>query len=100
MLRVPARVILGESTEFEVRTSDISESGLGLVAAANPKIGTQFHVVFGVPGPTPLPSVIKAHVTVARSILAMDEGGFKIGVFFNSLDEPSISAIKRFIDRS
>jgi hypothetical protein len=28
-----------------------------------------------------------------------EQGGFKIGVLFNSLDEPSFSAIRRFINR-
>ncbi|MCM0609310.1 MAG: PilZ domain-containing protein [Ideonella sp. WA131b] len=98
-LRVPARIILGESSEFEVRTYDISEGGLGLVAAANPKVGTKFNVVFGVPNSTPRPSVVNVRATVIRSVLAMDEGGFKIGVLFNSLDEPSFSAIRRFINR-
>jgi hypothetical protein len=43
--------------------------------------------------------VVNVRATVIRSVLAMDEGGFKIGVLFNSLDEPSFSAIRRFINR-
>jgi hypothetical protein len=43
--------------------------------------------------------VVSVQATVIRSILAKDEGGFKIGVLFNSLDEPSLNAIRRFINR-
>jgi hypothetical protein len=71
-----------------------------LVSSANPRAGTQFRVIFGIPNSTPTPFVISAQVTVMRSILAMDEGGFKIGLLFNSLDESSLSAIRRFINRS
>lgn len=100
LLRVAARVILNGNAEFEVRTSDVSEGGLGLVAAANPRVGTRFRVIFAIPNGSLEPVLIDTQVTVVRSILAQDEGGFKIGLLFPSLDEGSAKAIKRYVNRT
>jgi hypothetical protein len=98
-LRVAARVVVAGATEVEVRTSDISEGGLGVVAAVNPSIGARFRVRFGLPSGAPEPILIDAQVTVVRSILARDEGGFKIGLLFAPLDESSLDAVRKYISR-
>lgn len=83
----------------EVRTTDISEGGLGVAAAASPGIGSRFRIRFGLPhaGKGTLP--VEAEVIVVRSILAQDEGGFKIGLRFVSMDDTGVRSVKKFVDR-
>jgi len=98
-LRVAARVTVTGGTEVEVRTSDISEGGLGVVAPVNPSIGTKFRVRFGLPNGAYQPITIDVQVTVVRSILARLEGGFMIGLLFTPLDKAGLEAIRKYINR-
>ena len=93
-LRVAARVSLGPGQVFEVRTADVSSSGLGIVASANPKPGVTFKIEFVLPLRPSGTLNVEATVKVMHSVLARQEGGFKIGLQFLKLSEGAEAAIQ------
>lgn len=97
-LRIPARVLLPGDQSFEVRTSDIGAGGMGIVAGANPKVGTVFALQFSLPSKTNgNPAALQVKVKVANSILGVDQGGFKIGLQFLALDPASERVIRQYL---
>lgn len=96
--RTTARILFGPNQVVEVRTTDISMGGMGIVASANPKIGTTFtiHVLVPVKPEGVMP--VEARVEVVHSVLASDEGAFKIGLEFKSLSAAAETALKRYFE--
>ncbi|MFY7855817.1 MAG: PilZ domain-containing protein [Rubrivivax sp.] len=97
-LRVPARVSLGPGQVFEVRTLDVSPSGLGIVASANPRPGLTFKIEFVLPMRPSGALNVEATAKVMHSVLARDQGGFKIGLQFASLSPGAEAAIQKFVN--
>ncbi len=96
-LRVNAQVLLPGNQTFDVRTFDVGQGGMGIVASANPRSGTTFTISFPLPkkptGFTPMQLKVK----VVHSVLAADSGGFKLGLQFVSVDAASEAAIRQFL---
>lgn len=81
----------------EVRTTDISIEGLGIVAAVNPRPGTGFTVQFMLPMQAMGAVPIEVNVKVANSVLAGSESGFKIGLKFVNPDAKTQAVLKQFL---
>jgi c-di-GMP-binding flagellar brake protein YcgR len=97
-LRGTATVVLSSGHTFDVRTTDINTEGIGIVASANPKQGTAFKIKVSLPmRPTGLVK-LEVNAKVVHSILAGDEGGFKIGLRFSSLTPDAEAAIRRYVE--
>jgi hypothetical protein len=96
-LRVRAEVLLPGDQRFEVRTTDISINGVGIVASANPQKGAVFDVQFSIPLKPTGSLALSARAQVIHSILSRDEGGFKIGLQFLSSDAQREAAIKSLL---
>jgi c-di-GMP-binding flagellar brake protein YcgR len=96
-LRTSAVVLLPGDQTFTVQTLDISLGGMGIVANANPRQGTRFSIRVALPVRPTGQYLFEAGVEVAHSILARDEGAFKVGLRFVSLDPRGESAIRHFI---
>ncbi|MCE2914340.1 MAG: PilZ domain-containing protein [Rubrivivax sp.] len=89
-------VLIGEQT-FEFRSLDISESGMAISAAANPRVGTQFRIAFALPRRSQGYTEISSLVTVMGSVLSNSDDGFRIGLRFVSLSQAMRSAIVEFV---
>jgi len=82
---------------FEVRTTDISVEGLGIVASANPRNGTSFKIQVALPTRPKGTMTFEASVRVVDSILAADQDGFRIGLMFISIAPEIEAAIREFV---
>ncbi len=96
-LRVKADVILAAGQSYEVRTIDISAEGVGIVASANPRLGTPFDLRFSIPLKPTGSAAVAARAKVIHSVLSRDEAGFKIGLKFVSPDAQLTAAIRQFL---
>jgi c-di-GMP-binding flagellar brake protein YcgR len=96
-LRVKATVILGQAQAFEVRTLDLSATGMGIVAQANPKPGMILVVRFLIPLRPSGYSPFEAKARVVHSVFSSAESGFKVGLSFTELSPASAAAALRFL---
>lgn len=94
-LRTPATVrVAGQA--IQVRTLDVSVSGVAIVAAVNPPAGMQLELEFLVPGRQGVVP-IRVHGQVMHSVLCGAENGFRVGVVFRNLDEAARRAIEAYV---
>jgi c-di-GMP-binding flagellar brake protein YcgR len=98
VLRTSAIVILSDSQTFEVRTVDVSTTGLAIVAPANPKVGVTFYIRFKVPTKANGAENFEAKVRVVHSIYAGTESGFKIGLSFIQLAPSFAAVIQKYLE--
>ena len=88
--------MLSTGDVFEVRTTDISVEGVGIVAPANPRIGTTFTIQMTLPTRPRGTVTFEASVRVVDSILAADQDGFRIGLMFSSIAPEIEAAIREY----
>jgi c-di-GMP-binding flagellar brake protein YcgR len=89
--------MLSTGQVFEVRTTDISAEGLGIVAAANPKSGTRLKVRVTLPTRPTGTTTFEASARVVHSILAGGADGFKIGLQFSDLTPEIAATIRKYL---
>ncbi len=94
-LRTPATVrVAGQA--LQVRTLDVSVSGVAIVAAVNPPAGMRLELEFLLPGRKGVVPV-RARGQVMHSVLCGAENGFRVGVTFTELDDASRRAIEAYV---
>lgn len=81
----------------QVRTVDLSASGIALVSSTNPPIGCRCRVHFYLPMREGGNKAVDLMATVARSSFSAAEGGFRVGLEFEAPDAEAMRVIKRFI---
>jgi c-di-GMP-binding flagellar brake protein YcgR len=96
-LRTTATILLGQTHSFEVRTVDISATGMGIVASANPKPGTVLDIRFSIPFPPNGQLPFESKARVVHSVFSSNESGFKIGLTFIDLPPNSAAAALRYV---
>ncbi len=96
-LRAVATIMLPGNQEIEVHTLDLSRGGMAIVANANPRQGTEFGIRVTLPLRQRGSGTLEARVRVVHSILARDEGGFKVGLQFIGIDANGQSVIDEFL---
>lgn len=100
----PRKLLRGSGTALlsgmavPVRLTDISEGGMGVIAAANPPAGLQMDLEF----PLPIKALgkvrpVRVKVKVMHSVCSAEVDGFKVGLSFVGLDPTTASAIKDFL---
>jgi hypothetical protein len=79
---------------------DIGKGGMGIVTDLNPPTGFVLRVRLMVPAPGSRGSVMfNARTTVANSVLAGREGGFRVGLQFDPLDDASKAALNGILPK-
>lgn len=95
-LRANAELLV-DGRRLEVRTLDISTSGMGIASSINPRIDQTFSILLA-PADAPRgPARIEVAVTVVHSILTRAEGGFKVGLRFGHLSPAASDLVKRYL---
>ena len=100
ILRATAVLLLPGQPALEVRTSDISLGGLGIVAGANPppnlicRLSVPLPLTYG--GARRIEVVAK----VAHSVFSSRDGGFKVGLVFQNPSADALSAITDYLHTS
>jgi PilZ domain len=100
ILRATALLLLSGQPALEVRTSDISLGGLGIVAGANPPPNLICRL--SVPLPLTIGGARRIDVVgkVAHSVFSSRDGGFKIGLVFQNPSADALSAITDYLHTS
>jgi c-di-GMP-binding flagellar brake protein YcgR len=96
-LRTTATLLLPGGRTVEVRTFDISTTGVGIIAPVSPKIGTRLSVRVPVPQRPKGMVPFEAPVEVAHVMLSSGEGGFKVGMRYITIDPDALELITRFV---
>lgn len=94
--RTAATIIAG-GREFQVRTLDLSRSGLCIVAAINPQPNLRFRLRLRIDRQPQGPVTLEAEVQVVHSVLASHESGFRVGLRFVSPSAQLTKAIEHFL---
>ncbi|WP_374661534.1 PilZ domain-containing protein [Inhella sp.] len=101
-LRTQVELLLPDRPAMAMRTTDISVTGIGLVASANPPLGLRVGLRIPLPNPgTALaPStVFEVQALVRHSVYSVRENGFRIGMVFVQPTDKLIVAIGNYIAR-
>lgn len=98
-LRTVAQVMASAGGALQVRTSDVSAGGVGLVMDLNPPIGLTFQVSLVLPLREGGGRPFECKAQVMRSIYGQKEGGFVVGLRFTSMEPASEELLKRFLSQ-
>lgn len=90
-------VVLAGGQEFQVRTMDISRSGMCIVAAINPPAGLKFRLRMRLDRQPQGFVMLETDVQVVHSVLARQESGFRIGLRFTSPSNELLNAVNHFL---
>lgn len=96
--RSTAYILLANREPIPVRTVDISPSGLGIVASANPPPQTFCVMRISIPRrSTGLAQTFNVQTRVVHSVLSREHDGFKIGLVFIEPSDVVVTAIRDFL---
>lgn len=98
ILRTDATLQLPGQPGFQVRTSDISMGGLGIVAAANPPPGLVCRLSLVLPSSDGGGVRIEVTAKVAHSVYGSRSGGFQIGMVLLNVSAAANSAIVDYLN--
>ena len=96
MIRTRVTITQGEN-QFTAQSFDLSSGGIGLILPINPPYGLMLSLRFVVPKKPRGTALVEAAGKVVHSIFSADEGGFKVGVNFTSLNDASKAALIGFL---
>ena len=96
ILRTQAHADFPGYQPVAIRTLDISEGGMAIVAPLNFKPGTAFQIRFNVPVLSKGVLAFTASVKVMHSVFSSAEDGFKIGLAFTNVPPASASALTQY----
>lgn len=96
-LQTTANVMVAGRSPLEVRTSDISVGGLGIVAPANPPQNLIVTVRLALPMPGSKLVPIEVTGRVVYSVLSRQHGGFSIGLSFMSVSPQVLQVIDAYV---
>ena len=91
--RTSATLGLPDGRAIPARTLDIGMGGAGVVCDLNIPVGTLIVTVMRVPARPTGSAVFEASALVASCTLAGSEGGFRLGLEFNTLSSSATSAL-------
>ncbi len=84
--------------EFQVRTLDISRTGLCIAAPVNPPLGLRFRLRMQL-GHQPKGAVtLETEVQVMHSVLASQDSGFRIGLRFTRASPDLLRAVSHYLE--
>jgi hypothetical protein len=94
-LRTDVMLQSADGRQFPGRMLDIGKGGMAVVIDINPDIGTRFVVRARLPVRPGGNAAFEAPISVASSVLAVSDGGFRVGVQFGALDAKTQDVLKR-----
>ena len=94
--RTHATVLAG-GQEFQVRTLDLSRSGMSIVAAINPQPNLRFKLRVRFDRQPQGSVTVETEVQVMHSVFSRQESGFRIGLRFLNISTELATAIANFI---
>ncbi len=97
LLRTDAQVVLTGNQGFRVRTVDISQGGMLVVAPFNLKSGAVVNIQLALPMRAPRATPFEARAQVVHSVLASGQDGFKVGLKFIALTPASAAAVTQYL---
>ena len=95
-LRANAELLIG-GQRLEVRTLDISISGVGVATSMNPRTGLAVSLLLAPPDARRGTARIEMPVTVVHSILTRELGEFKVGLRFAEISPTALDAVKKYL---
>lgn len=101
-LRTQVELLLPGQPPLAMRTTDISISGIGLVASANPPRGLVVGIRLQLPravGVLTPPPVFELQAVVRHSVYSGRESAFRIGLMFVKPSDQLLVAIGNYIAR-
>ena len=93
-LRAHALIALDGGGVAEARTRDLGPGGASVVSDLNLRVGQALTLRILLPGAAPGQPPFEAHATVTDCTLAGREGGFRIDLRFDALDEAAQAALR------
>lgn len=93
LFRSMAHLLIPGRSPLTVRTLDISESGMSIVAALN----LPAHLAGTIRCKLPASRSIELQVKTTQCILSHQDGGFRIGLGFSAPDAEVLSLIRKFV---
>ena len=84
---------LPDGRTLPARTLDIGKGGAGVVCDLNMPVGTLIVMVMRVPARPTGSALFEAKALVASCTLAGSDGGFRLGLQFNTLSSSAMSAL-------
>lgn len=97
MLQTTAVMMVVGQAPLEVRTTDISLGGLGLVMLANPPANLGVRVRLALPMPGAQLLGVELNGRVVHSVLSRRYGGFAVGLALLSPSPEALRAIKAYL---
>lgn len=97
MLQTTAVMMVVGQAPLEVRTTDISLGGLGLVMLANPPANLGVRVRLALPMPSAQLLGVELNGRVVHSVLSRRYGGFAVGLALLSPSPEALRAIKAYL---
>ncbi len=99
-LRTQVELLLPGRPPLAMRTTDISLSGIGLLASANPPMGLRVGLRLRLPNPrspSGPPTVFELQAVVRHSVFSNSEGAYRIGMQFQQPSDKLLVAIGNYI---
>ena len=97
ILRCTADVRASPAETFRARTLDISPGGMAIITEHNPRVGQKLALRLPLPVRPKGMVAIEVLSEVLHSFLALNEGGFKVGLRFVGVEAAAASAINQFL---
>ena len=94
-LRTDISLRTADGRQFPGRMMDIGKGGMAVVIDINPPMGSPFTVGARVPVRPGGSAIFEAPVSVASCVLAVNDGGFRVGLQFGALDAKAQDVLKR-----
>jgi c-di-GMP-binding flagellar brake protein YcgR len=85
-----------DGAAFEARTLNISESGMGIVTAVNPRDGTVITITFRLPTDAADAQPMQLSAEVRNSVLSGADSGFRLGLQFVNLQKSTLQTLRNF----
>lgn len=92
--RTAAVLALPDGRTVQGRTLDLGKGGAGVVVDFNLPVGTTVKVRMNLPARPSGNAVFEARATVANCTLAGSDGGFRLGLQFDTLGDAALAALK------
>jgi hypothetical protein len=97
-LRSTAQLLL-LGRKFDVRTLDVSVSGVGIICSANPAAKTACSIRLSIPTKPSGFVLLELHAMVVHSVFSSANDGFSVGLLFVAPSAEAAAAISSYVGR-
>lgn len=93
-VRVAAQLVLPDRVSIGARTLDLGRGGAGVVCDLNVPVSTQLELRMNLAARPGGSALFEATATVVNCTLTAGDGGFRLGLQFQSLSDSASAALK------